>query len=479
MMKKVSTLLMSLVLIVSVWGQGKVQKEINISDLKNKTINQILKSINPQLIIKDYLQHEQQMNLLKGFKSQNDMKQGLDSILYYEDSELTMAERYTYNIQGKCVLYEELVIAEGVMMVYRKSAYTFDTFGNLISYSLIDWNEELNQWKTRLKTDFTFEGGLLDYAFLYFLDFDSYELELLLKEDFVYDNQNRMISTISTFVSEDVWTNSFKEDIAYNAEGYAYIWTSFTWNETSSLWIPAYKDEDIYDDNDDLEISLQSQWDELTNAWLGKYKDEYTYDDAHQILDRIYSEYDEFSSQWGYFSKDAYTYDDQGNFITIIDYSWAGSSWEEHRKDEFTYDYSYTFDQILVPWVGEYDFETKNMLTKQNDYEWLGSWQAKGEAVLFYSERDVNAIEELSSQDIVVYPNPSSGMLRIAISDFGQEFIISIIDIAGKTLERREVIHASSNEYQETFDLSNYSSGVYFVRISNSDKTSNKKIMIQ
>jgi len=479
-MKKTFTMMMSLMLIISVWGQGKLQKEIDRNDLKGKSIEQIMQLLNPHLIWDEFNQHESHDRFIRISKSQEEVKQGLDSIVYYEDGELFYEERYTYNIQGKCVLFEELAQDNGIMKAYQKSTFSYNVFGDLISYSFIVMSEELGDWQTRLKTDFTYQDGLLDYALIYFIDFDLNELQLMLKDEFTYDNQNRLITTVSSSIWEDVWTNSYKEEIAYNSDGYAYLWTSYNWDTYTNAWTPEYKDEDFYNDNGDIEMYLQSEYSEMTTEWEGKYRNEYTYNDNHQMLDDVYSEFEDYNSQWNYFDKDSYTYDAQGNFTVVLSYNWSNSAWVESQKDEFTYDYNYTFDQILVPWVGEYDFETENMLTKQKNYEWSGGiWQEKGEAFLHYSERNVNSIEEISSSDIQIYPNPSTGNINVNIAGFGQEFTISIIDITGKTIERSDIINASSDKFQTTYDLNEYSQGVYFVRINNSNKTAYQKIILQ
>lgn len=478
-MKKTFTTLMSLLIMLSVWGQGKTQKNINIDDLKNKTIEQILKELSPQFIFNNIYNNRSENRLVSQNKSMDELKQGLDSISFYEEDELILRERYSYNYQGKCTLYEQLATNEGAIGVYSKTAFTYDVNGNMLTYNYFIWSEAQDGWQNRLRTEFTYQNGLLSEALLYFYDFDLNELQLLLKSVYTYDAQNHLTSVVSISVWEGVWTNNYKEVIDYTADGYAYLWTYYNWSEMTSVWIPESKEEDFYNANNDVEIYLSSEWIEITSEWKGKYKDEYTYDGNHQMLSDIYSEFEDFSQQWGFMYNDVFTYDDQGNFTTIISYEWGGGDWEESRMDEFTYNYSYTFDQVLLPQVGEYDFETKHMLSAQKAYDYSGgTWLDKSEAILHYSEKDVNAISELSSSEIQVYPNPSSGIVNIGIEGFGQEFTISILDISGKIIQSHLIQNAATVNNQ-VLDLSGNASGLYFVNIFNDKKSVYKKIVLQ
>jgi len=478
-MKKIFTTLLSLLIMISVWGQGISRGDITKNDLKNKNIAQIMQLLTPHLILKELNINKSQHKLIKNANIQDELKQGLDSISYYEGGQLVMRERYTYNHQGNCVLFEELADNAGTVEVYRKTSITYDVNGNMTTYNFFIWSEDLNDWQNRLRTEFSYQNGRISETLLYFYDFDLNELQLLVKDTYNYDAQNHLISIVSTSVWENVWTNAYREDIEYTADGYAYLWTYSNWSDITNDWVADSKEEDFYNDADDLEMNLQSEWMDITSEWIGKYKNEYTYNGNHQMLTDIYSEYEEFSLQWGLMFKDEYTYDVQGNFTTTVSLFWNGDNWEEDSKDDFTFNYDYTFDQILLPLFGEYDFETKNMLTSQKNYDWSGDWQEKGEAILHYSEKDVNSIDELSSSEIQVYPNPSTGLINVSIVGFGQEYTISIIDISGKTIEMSEITNASSEKALNTFDLTRYSKGMYFVKINNSNKNTFQKIIIQ
>lgn len=80
------------------------------------------------------------------------------------------------------------------------------------------------------------------------------------------------------------------------------------------------------------------------------------------------------------------------------------------------------------------------------------------------------------TNDIAIFPNPTSDFINISITD-------EIINFNPKILlfstEGKEVFSQSINTKHTTIDISNFKKGIYFISLSNSDKTiSTKKIII-
>lgn len=77
-------------------------------------------------------------------------------------------------------------------------------------------------------------------------------------------------------------------------------------------------------------------------------------------------------------------------------------------------------------------------------------------------------------QIATLYPNPTSGVLNIDISDNSAE-TIAIFDLSGRELELIEL-----NQTQDIqLDLSNYAAGVYIIKISGNDFIANGKFIVQ
>jgi hypothetical protein len=95
----------------------------------------------------------------------------------------------------------------------------------------------------------------------------------------------------------------------------------------------------------------------------------------------------------------------------------------------------------------------------------------------FYATRDTTAvlsacvgIDENSSKEFSIYPNPVSRTLTIADAE---NSTIQIISMLGTTVRRIE--NASR---LESIDMSSLSEGTYFVRIENNDKVVTRKISV-
>ena len=90
---------------------------------------------------------------------------------------------------------------------------------------------------------------------------------------------------------------------------------------------------------------------------------------------------------------------------------------------------------------------------------------------------DVPLITEwLDKNKIEVYPNPTSGVLRVEINNITEPVSgkMAIYSIEGKMLDHYETIHKSTR-----IDFSQYSDGIYLFRISFNGKSCEWKIIKQ
>jgi hypothetical protein len=79
-----------------------------------------------------------------------------------------------------------------------------------------------------------------------------------------------------------------------------------------------------------------------------------------------------------------------------------------------------------------------------------------------YGIRDIYNSETLS-----IFPNPTSDILSVILIDNSSENLVSVLDITGKEVYRK----IFTNEYKMDIPVSNFAKGLYFIRISNSQKS--------
>jgi hypothetical protein len=83
---------------------------------------------------------------------------------------------------------------------------------------------------------------------------------------------------------------------------------------------------------------------------------------------------------------------------------------------------------------------------------------------------------EISIENLIIYPNPSNGVITLDFSKENSQVNIEIRDISGKLISE-ELINNTSSPKQ--FDLSNLAKGVYFLKAFNSEFSKTEKLIIK
>lgn len=90
-------------------------------------------------------------------------------------------------------------------------------------------------------------------------------------------------------------------------------------------------------------------------------------------------------------------------------------------------------------------------------------------------EEDPAAIGSSASYNINIFPNPTTGNITVDMKGSGdKEKTISVFDMLG-----RRIIHAVTTDQQQEFDLSEFSKGVYVIRVNEDKHTYTQKIILK
>jgi len=84
------------------------------------------------------------------------------------------------------------------------------------------------------------------------------------------------------------------------------------------------------------------------------------------------------------------------------------------------------------------------------------------------------SINEFETTTFSVYPNPSKGIFNISTKI--PEFNFSIYDVTGKLILKQDKAKTTNNNY--SLDISNYTSGVYFLTITSQNTKVTKKLLL-
>jgi len=86
-----------------------------------------------------------------------------------------------------------------------------------------------------------------------------------------------------------------------------------------------------------------------------------------------------------------------------------------------------------------------------------------------------NIAGHIQSEEIQVYPNPTTGIINIILPDEPRNFSVAIYNNQGKELKR----FSEENGNIISADLSQYGSGIYFIRVMDNGRSSVKKVVLE
>jgi hypothetical protein len=165
----------------------------------------------------------------------------------------------------------------------------------------------------------------------------------------------------------------------------------------------------------------------------------------------------------------------EGDLVIIMDDDFQNPP-EEALKLAL-YSLSNDHDVVFTKYRIKNDSLIRNIMSKTSDddmvyYAMINSYNIIIEEHL---GDDLIGVEDFLSQDQVsISPNPTNNEINIIVQQ-QVEADIRIFDVLGKLMVYQTDISLGNNNH--TIDISNFSNGVYFVRINSDAGTITKKIM--
>ena len=104
--------------------------------------------------------------------------------------------------------------------------------------------------------------------------------------------------------------------------------------------------------------------------------------------------------------------------------------------------------------------------------------QATGEIVQAITSDLIAGMDELSTLNTDVYPNPTNGNLNIEFIGNNSDYVVTFFDIAGKEV-LSEKIYNANGKTTTTINTSVLNNGVYFVNVATSGVSSTTKVIVQ
>lgn len=126
------------------------------------------------------------------------------------------------------------------------------------------------------------------------------------------------------------------------------------------------------------------------------------------------------------------------------------------------------YDTDLIP--------TVTFTTTDVDVNGVGAAYAMNNVskITFGADLSTGINEELTNSSVVAYPNPTSGVITLNITDNTQGVVVNIYNVTGSLISTTTY---NGNVVNEKIDLSSYDNGIYMMIINNDNNVITKKIV--
>ncbi len=94
--------------------------------------------------------------------------------------------------------------------------------------------------------------------------------------------------------------------------------------------------------------------------------------------------------------------------------------------------------------------------------------------ITFGADLSTDINEELLNSSVVAYPNPTSGVITLNITDNAQETVVNIYNVNGSLVSSTTY---NGNVVNEKIDLSSFDNGIYMMIINSNNNVITKKIV--
>ena len=245
------------------------------------------------------------------------------------------------------------------------------------------------------------------------------------------------------------------------------------------------KQEFIYNENEQLIQIKQYAW--IPEQWIFDAVFDFEYDDFgfHLFYSNEVNNGDSFWKQWRY----RFVYNENRELTERTYHIGAETGWNSRPLEKYLFFYEELKDDemLLFPNIYQFDnidfswFQSGKKIVKDSlwiadcsfDLHFVESASYRYEPITIGSGGEVNVVEKQCLASLKVYPNPTTGELRIENGEWRIEGI-EVYDIFGKKLSQ---ISNLKSQISNLIDISHLQSGIYFIKIKTENQTLTKKII--
>jgi len=328
-----------------------------------------------------------------------------------------------------------------VWLSIGKNVYAYDANWNLSSLIFYTWEPDASLWLPSGKSESTYDGNdnLITYTEF---QWDTESGDWLGDQRFLYEYNTDNLILIQTRYFWDLlasdWLEYNKTTYEYSTDGLELQHIRFAWDPVLSLWINEIKRVHEYNA---LGMETQNQdytWDIDAEQWMNTYLSEYFYHENGMPLMHIDSYWEPAIEDWVYLSKEELEFDDFLNLIMHTRSEWDPFSmqWIYATKGTMNYDNNYSFEDLVLPDLGEGDEQMfTHLINELANFDWdqiNAEWFTTDKINFYFSESNLVNVPEIPAFTVVIYPNPATNHVNIVCSSGSNSCHFKLFDITGR-----------------------------------------------
>ena len=334
----------------------------------------------------------------------------------------------------------------GTWVNYSEQTNTYDGSGYLTNQLDQLWDGSSSSWNNNEQFSYTNNGnGTVQQNIKQSWNPSSGTWMNSERLSYTHNGSNQVLTLTYENWSGGAWVNYVKSTNSYDGSGYLTNNVFQLWDSSSSSWKNSSQTNYTNNVNGTTQQLIQQSW-LPTGAWSNSIRTIYTYNGSNQVLAMT----TEFWSggAWINYLKSTNSYDASGYLTNNLVQLWdsSSSSWENSNQTNYTNNVNGTTQQLI-------------------QQSWLptGAWSNSQRATFTYTNS--TGIHESNEIPFHFFPNPTSGILNIALTSLSE---YEVFNINGQRV--------AQGKTEGQIDITNLPTGSYQIIITNDDGRSTQTI---
>ncbi len=271
--------------------------------------------------------------------------------------------------------------------------------------------------------------------------------------------------------SNQKWINDYACVSEYNENGLIEEKGYYKWNTEKESWDNDYYDIISYRDDGEILLWIEYKWSVESSEWITYGKWEYAYENNN--LKKLTGYYTKDDGSFYIYDEEVFTYDTGNSFAESTYRVWSDETKQLEKDSKYvcTWNKDVVYEEIILPY---YYLKHRNryMILEETEYTWDAAKQDWKKTLInnfYYSGITTNNDEIGVKESVKAYPNPVSDI--ISFENLKEGSSIDLYSVDGKKVKSLHVFSGQKHA------MSELSSGIYFIRISNKDKVQLLKVI--